>query len=473
MYPWNGALSNWAAGSNFRIDALGLVTMLGSVEMDESIGRLVSSPFLQFLPLLGAFVVAGDRFTDRRPGYTLYAISGGIVTTELAGWFYRWTKSQRFETVRTRIDWEVGTRPPQWGAYLVGFLLVGLPLNGMLIAMTILSGDWWGFANAMSMTASIAVKVILVHMNSRAIDANIESAEANLPKLRAEYERELQEFESEKRVYKREVRLYREACLAGENNVLPDSIRPPIEPVAPIHPEDPAKLLVVTDDGRAISMTTKTYLVKHIFPANPMIKNGGLYGGIRLFGWAAFAVHVLSLGMSALHTQIYTVVLLLVATVLTRIQVGCEDFRIGLGEVTRLCWITRRLKATVSKFPASYGEWVCEGGGESESGSGTVAGRDTRWMAKNDVESNAGEGEGRSPDTRQRLPVTKTSRRRQDLYVWLEPTAEEEESMKAWGLVPRNHSWLRKYNEKKKEHAERRRGENATSTSRETSSSGS
>jgi hypothetical protein len=142
MYPWNSALSNWAAGSNFRIDALGLVTMLGSVEMDESIGRLVSSPFLQFLPLLGAFVVAGDRFTERRPGYTLYAISSGIVTTELAGWFYRWTKSQRFETVRTRIDWEVGTRPPRWGAYLVGFLLVGLPLNSLLITMTILSGDW-------------------------------------------------------------------------------------------------------------------------------------------------------------------------------------------------------------------------------------------------------------------------------------------------------------------------------------------
>jgi hypothetical protein len=51
--------------------------------MDESIGRLVSSPLLQLLPLLGAFVVVGNRFTERRPGYTLYAISGGIVTTEL------------------------------------------------------------------------------------------------------------------------------------------------------------------------------------------------------------------------------------------------------------------------------------------------------------------------------------------------------------------------------------------------------
>jgi hypothetical protein len=38
-------------------------------------------------------------------------------------------------------------------------------------------------------------------------------------------------------------------------------------------------------------------------------------------------------------------------------------------------------------------------------------------MVKNDVESNAGEAEGRRPDTQQRLPATKTSRRRQDLYV--------------------------------------------------------
>jgi hypothetical protein len=228
------------------------------------------------------------------------------------------------------------------------------------------------------MTASIAVKVILVHMKSRAIDANIESARADLSKMKAEYERELQEFELANKLYKMEARLYEEACMTEQNNALPGSVRWPIEPVAPIHPEDPAKLLVITDDGRAISMTTKTYLVKHIFPANPMIRSQGLYSGIRLFGWAAFAVHVLSLGMSELHTQIYTVVLLLVATVLTRIQVGCEDFRMALGETTRWCWITRRLKATVSKFPASYGEWVCEGAEESWSGSGMVADRDKR-----------------------------------------------------------------------------------------------
>jgi hypothetical protein len=45
--------------------------------------------------------------------------------------------------------------------------------------------------------------------------------------------------------------------------------------------------------------------------------------------------------------------------------------------------------------------------------------------------------------------------------------------MKAWGLVPRNPSWLKKYGEKKKEHAERRRAESATSINRERSSSGS
>lgn len=45
--------------------------------------------------------------------------------------------------------------------------------------------------------------------------------------------------------------------------------------------------------------------------------------------------------------------------------------------------------------------------------------------------------------------------RRQDLYVWLKPEEEEELAMKAWGLIPRNPQWLKKYEAKKAEHAKR------------------
>jgi len=446
MYPWKSVLSDWAAGTNLKIDALGLVTMLGSNEMDESIGRLVSSPFLQFLPLLGAFVVAGDRFTERRPGYTLYSISSGILTTEVAGWFYRWVKSQRFETVRTRIEWEVGLRPPRWRAYLAGFLLVGLPLNGMLVAMTILSDDWWGFANAISMVVSIVVKMLVVHMNSRAIDANIATAKTSLDNMVRKYKNDAEEFQRAQRDYENQLRMRRDTQERGDIGM----IEPVLKPVRPIDPEAPAKLLVITDDSRAISMRASEYLVKHLFAANPTPAPKKLYDFARMVGWAAFAVHVLSLGMAALHTQIYTVVLLVVATVLTRSQVGCEDFGIGRAKTVRSCWVSSTLKATVSKYPLEYknmsSEWTHED-------SPDVLVDDGQWPVKGDEEQNASETGASTIATRASTAVP----RRQDLYVWLDLNDEEEESMKAWNLLPRNPFWLKEYDAKKTEHWERLR----------------
>jgi len=460
MYPWRSALSDWAAGTNLKIDALGLVTMLGSVEMDESIGRLVSSPFLQFLPLLGAFVVAGDRFTERRPGYTLYSISSGILTTEVTGWFYRWVKSQRFETVRTRIEWEVGeVRPSRWRAYLAGFVLIGLPLNGMLVAMTVLSADWWGFANAISMVVSIVVKMLLIHMNSRAIDTNIATAEAGLDKMLGQYRRDLNEFQRAQKAYENGLLARRNK----EERSDMDKIASVPKPVCPIDPEASAKLLVITDDSRAISMRSSEYLVKHIFAANPSPKPKELYDFVRMVGWVAFAIHVLSLGMAALPTQIYTVVLLVVATVLTRLQIGCEDFGIGKSDETRHCWISSRLKATVSKFPSEYRQWTS---GRTQADAPDIRVNDGRWPRKGDEEHNVsvvGSGltvAGASAST------NTTIHRRQDLYVWLELNDEEEDSMKAWNLLPRNPFWLKEYDLKKTERRERRQREEQTDRGR-------
>lgn len=105
MYPWSESLSSWGSRAGLKIDALGLVTLLGAEEMDRSIGRLVPSIYLEYLPLLGAFVVAGNRFTTKKPGFVLYNISAGIMTTELAGWFSRWLQTQDFNQVRSIVTW--------------------------------------------------------------------------------------------------------------------------------------------------------------------------------------------------------------------------------------------------------------------------------------------------------------------------------------------------------------------------------
>ena len=79
-------LSRWAP---FKIDALGLVTLLGQEEVNAKLGRLVREGYLDFMPLLGAFVIAGDLFRDRQAGFNLYNITSGITTPEMAGWFTR------------------------------------------------------------------------------------------------------------------------------------------------------------------------------------------------------------------------------------------------------------------------------------------------------------------------------------------------------------------------------------------------
>lgn len=62
------------------------MTLLGSDEINASVGRLSESRYVEFLPFLGAFVLSGHFFTVKKPGYRIYNITAGITTTELAGW---------------------------------------------------------------------------------------------------------------------------------------------------------------------------------------------------------------------------------------------------------------------------------------------------------------------------------------------------------------------------------------------------
>src|SRR2546429_287426 len=101
--PLHG-LGIWAP---FKIDALGLVTLLGQEQVNGKLGRLVREGYLDFMPLLGAAVVAGDLFRDRQAGFNLYNVTSGITTPETAGWFTRWLKAQGFDTDKRDVVWEI------------------------------------------------------------------------------------------------------------------------------------------------------------------------------------------------------------------------------------------------------------------------------------------------------------------------------------------------------------------------------
>lgn len=79
----------WSQHINFQIDAFGLVT-LEAEEVNLAVGTLQRRRYTDFLPLLAAFVIAGNCFTIEQPKFVLYTLSDGITSTELKGWFTRW-----------------------------------------------------------------------------------------------------------------------------------------------------------------------------------------------------------------------------------------------------------------------------------------------------------------------------------------------------------------------------------------------
>jgi hypothetical protein len=440
MYPWHGSLAAWADRTGLHIDALGLVTILGSEEMDRSIGRLVPSVYFEYLPLLGAFVIAGNRFTKHQPGFTIYNASAGIMTTEIAGWFSRWLKCQPLHQVRSKVTWRVEERPPRWTAILIGFFLIGLPCNGILIAMTVLAGDWWGFANAMAMVVSVLVRCVLVAQNQAGINQRIKEAQGE----------------------------------AEEDKNRDQTEDPPTAPLK--DPYEPAKVLVVTADSKAVHIEAPSYLIRPLFILNHAVPNERVYKFFQWIGWLAFAIHIVSIGMAALYTQIYTVVLLAVATIMTAQKIGCDDSQVRASwrsiwrhvdeDEVYDCWVTSKLKATVSACPERFSRWdeakptnmtpkPAEVNVKPLVG-GKHSARSVKWLWRRktaaDVESNPRQNEAGKTRKEQ------IRERRQDLFVWLDLNDEQDKCMTAWGLIPYDETWVAEYKNKKVLHSNRVKG---------------
>ncbi|RDW86099.1 uncharacterized protein DSM5745_02741 [Aspergillus mulundensis] len=460
MYPWHETFRSWAEDTGLHIDALGLITLFGAEEMDRSIGRLMPSSYFGYLPLLGAFVVAGNRFTEKKTGYVMYNISAGIMTTELAGWFSRWLQAQDFHAVRSKVSWEVveGPGPRRWKELFIGILLVALPVHGMLLTLTLLTADWWGFSNVVAMLVSVVVRCALVAENQAGIDANIEVAQKEVQEALDKYKKAKEQFDK------------RRQNDTGENEMKPPAVPKDHEWV---------KAIVVTQDSKVITIDAPAYLVRPAFTANPHIPSPGFYLTCRVIGWIAFAVHVIAIGMAALHTQICSVALVVVATVLTGYKVGCEDSRIsivGWNELRRApvvdnderweCWLTPKLKATVSSHSSLDKQATLQ------SNTMPTRGRGNATRVQDVIDTNKvrlswsrlwrpRRKKATSTDTDLEQPnmvPLKEARaatkriRRQDLYAWLDLTPEEDELMVAWGLIPRSREWQEEYRQKKEEY---------------------
>ena len=165
-------------------------------------------------------------------------------------------------------------------------------------------------------------------------------------------------------------------------------------------------------------------------------------------------MHVISIGMAALYTQIVSVVVILVSTVLTAHRVGCEDSRIwesirsywGHEVQENSCWVSSKLKATVSIYPEEYMDWpeleenkplTVHVGNEEKASQ-----QWTRPIGPPDLESTP-------------ILTKKKDETRQDLLAWLDLTTEEDKVLTAWGLIPHSLGWQNAYREKKNIHHKR------------------
>lgn len=73
----------------FKIDALGLVTLLGAEEMNLALRALIWSDLKECLHLTAAYAVANNDIMTPKSGFTLYNISDVMKGAGIAAWFYR------------------------------------------------------------------------------------------------------------------------------------------------------------------------------------------------------------------------------------------------------------------------------------------------------------------------------------------------------------------------------------------------
>jgi hypothetical protein len=163
------SLFEWAP---FRIDALGLVTIIGADEFNRSTGRLVRNCYTDYLPFLGGYVIAGDLFVKPLPGLTLYNITDGIMSTDLAGWFSLWLVTQNLSWSNSTMVLSVQNvaHNELHTDYISGF--IGFITNTSLLMLAMLIWDWFGLANALMMILSVLVRTMLIKQNREAIDRN-------------------------------------------------------------------------------------------------------------------------------------------------------------------------------------------------------------------------------------------------------------------------------------------------------------
>jgi hypothetical protein len=357
-------------------------------------------------------VIANERFREKEAGYHLYNISRGIHTTDMASWFSRWIKAQDFEQTRSFVRWTYEKRPRRRSQHAPAVVL-GTAGLGFLVAMTILSYDWYGFANALSMASSVFVRHYMCDALRDRIDKVVEQSYMNK--------------------------------IGTKDNVDNHKSSSENSPENGWH-GTPQKLLIITQDARAVAMLIPAEFMAPPYPfiANLKPENPGLYTTMRFCGWISFAVQVVTIGMSDLATQLVTVFLLVVPTVLFVKKLGCDDSHL-FASVRRTFLRSQRQKVGTKGDAEKQSDLADRKGGLRSSADGATFEHKYDCWIGNYLKAEVYEWppshhyniiDGKFHSEKDHHNRDKRSDKRQHLYAWLQLTVKETDSMDKWDLFP-------------------------------------
>lgn len=263
-------LLKWAP---FKIDALAFVTLLGADEINRATGTLALNRIAEFLPLIGGHVIAGDSIRKPVSGFTLYNISDGICAPDVVPWLSRWLQSQHLTYNATTLT--VGFVGPLSRKRRSPFWTVGLGIivNIVLISFPIILRDLWGFANAIALVTAVVLRKVMIEALREAVD---------LSAARASYQN-----------------------------------------------QELVKTILTLPDGSSVVVYTCRGLVTECLLSNPVPRHRKRYAAYKIASWMVFIIHIASIGMAALPTQLLTVIIVAASTICIIKGVATDHQTIG------------------------------------------------------------------------------------------------------------------------------------------------
>jgi len=152
-------------------------------------------------------------------------------------------------------------------------IVIGFILNGILITFPIILGDWWGLANVIALSTGAMLRVTVIRVLRDAVNFSASKAA----------------FQSQELV----------------------------------------KTLWSLPDGTMVTMYTCRGLVTECLLCDAKPRNHNSYRAFQVALWVVFGIHIMSIGMASLPTQILTVIILASSTICVILGFGNDSQAIG------------------------------------------------------------------------------------------------------------------------------------------------